>query len=138
MKTTYHASPVDTLKEIIKGHGNYAGIFTSENIALTANGDYGNYVYRVTFNTICEKSDIEEYLGNNPAFLESNPNFIVDCDQEEDECYFQNQKLRAMIAIELGFDAVEENDGWLVVSGTIELIGHRDSEVVEQEIESAW
>ena len=57
---------------------------------------------------------------------------------EQDDVYFANQKLRALIAIELGFDAVEENDGWLVVNGKVELIGHRKSEAVETEIEENW
>ncbi len=136
---TYHASRTSELKEIIKGEGDYAGIFTSENVASTANGDYGDYVYRVTFNSICEKSDIEEYVESNPEFLAKNPNFTVDCDDaEQDDIYFENQKLRALIAIELGFDAVEENDGWLVVNGAIELVGHRKSEEVETEIEENW
>ena len=136
---TYHASLNQDLKEILKGEGDYAGIFTSENVALTANGDYGDYVYRVTFDSICEKSDIEEYLENNPEFLVQHPDFVVDCDDaEQDDMYFENQKLRALIAIELGFDAVEENDGWLVVNGTVEFIGHRKSEEVETEIDENW
>ena len=136
---TYHASSSQDLNEILKGEGDYAGIFTSENIALTANGDYGDYVYRVTFDSICEKSDIEEYLERNPEFLIAHPDFIVDCDDaEQDDIYFENQKLRALIAIELGFDAVEENDGWLVVNGTVEFIGHRKSEEVETEIDENW
>ncbi|WP_179988409.1 MULTISPECIES: hypothetical protein [unclassified Acinetobacter] len=136
---TYHASSNQDLKEILKGEGDYAGIFTSENVALTANGDYGDYVYRVAFDSICEKSDIEEYLENNPDFLAQHPNFVVDCDgAEQDDIYFENQKLRALIAIELGFDAVEENDGWLVVNGTVEFIGHRKSEEVETEIDENW
>ena len=136
---TYHASLNQYLKEILKGEGDYAGIFTSENVALTANGDYGDYVYRVTFDSICEKSDIEEYLENNPEFLVQHPDFVVDCDDaEQDDMYFENQKLRALIAIELGFDAVEENDGWLVVNGTVEFIGHRKSEEVETEIDENW
>lgn len=138
MKTTYHASTTDSLTAIIAGHGDYAGIFTSENVALTAKVDYGIYVYRVTFETVCSKTDIEDYLESNPAFLVENPKFVVDCDESEDDHYFQNQKLRAIIAIELGFDAVEENDGWLVVNGTVELIGHKDSEAVETEIEYNW
>lgn len=133
---TYHATSNQDLKEIIRGAGDYAGIFTSENIALTANGDYGDYVYRVTFNSICDKSDIQEYLENNPEFLSNNPSFVIDCDDvAQDDIYFENQKLRALIAIELGFDAVEENDGWLVVNGGVELVGHRKSEEVEAEIE---
>lgn len=136
---TYHATSNQDLKEILKGEGDYAGIFTGENVSLTANGDYGDYVYRVTFDSVCEASDIEEYLDNNPAFLTANPNFVVDCDDaEQDDVYFANQKLRALIAIELGFDAVEENDGWLVVNGKVELIGHRKSEAVETEIEENW
>lgn len=137
---TYHATNNQELKEIIKGHGDYAGIFTSENISLTANGDYGDYIYQVSFDSICEKSDIEEYLDNNPEFLIAHPDFIADCDNdaEQDIIYFENQKLRALIAIELGFDAVEENDGWLVVNGKVEFLGHRNSEVVETEIEENW
>ncbi|MDC4329314.1 hypothetical protein NQ674_16910 [Acinetobacter baumannii] len=135
---TYHATSNPNLKEIVKGLGDYAGIFTSENVALTANGDYGDYVYRITFDSICDKSDIQEYLENNPEFLVAHPDFIVDCDSEEDEAYFENQKLRALIAIELGFDAVEENDGWLVVNGKVELVGHRKSKEVETEIEENW
>ena len=141
---TYHATNNQELKEIIKGYGDWAGLFTSENIALTANGDYGDYIYTVEFETICDKSDIEEYLENNPAFLE---NFVVDCDhsldgygndKDVDVNYFENQKLRALIALELGFDAVEENDGWLVVNGKVEFLGHRKSEEVETEIEENW
>lgn len=136
---TYHATNNANLKEIIKGHGDYAGIFTSENVSLTANGDYGDHVYSVSFDNICEKSDIEEYLDNNPEFLTSHPNFVIDCDDaEQDDIYFANQKLRALIAIELGFDAVEENDGWLVVNGTIEYLGHRNSEEVETYIDENW
>ena len=144
---TYHATNNQELKEIIKGYGDWAGLFTSENIALTANGDYGDYIYTVEFETICDKSDIEEYLENNPAFLEKHPNFVVDCDhsldgygndKDVDVNYFENQKLRALIALELGFDAVEENDGWLVVNGKVEFLGHRKSEEVETEIEENW
>ncbi|UWY71002.1 hypothetical protein [Acinetobacter baumannii] len=70
------------------------------------------------------------------SFLENHPNFVVDCDDaEQDDTYFENQKLRALIAIELGFDAVEENDGWLVVNGKVDFLGHRKKEVVETEIE---
>lgn len=141
---TYHATNNQELKEIIKGHGDYAGIFTSENISLTANGDYGDYIYQVTFDSICAKSDIEEYLDNNPEFLVEHPKFLIDCDycldnyglnNDVDSIYFENQKLRALIAIELGFDAVEENDGWLVVNGKVEFLGHRKSAEVENEIE---
>ncbi|MCK4111588.1 hypothetical protein HCY65_11035 [Acinetobacter radioresistens] len=136
---TYHATNNQELKEIIKGHGDYAGLFTSENIALTANGDYGDYIYTIEFDSICDKSDIEKYLENNPEFLVAHPEFIVDCDDaEQDDTYFANQKLRALIAIELGFDAVEENDGWLVVNGNVEFLGHRKSEEVETEIEENW
>lgn len=136
---TYHATNNQELKEILKGYGDYAGIFTSENIALTANGDYGDYIYSVDFDSICEKSDIEEYLENNPGFLNKYPNFVIDFDNaEQDDIYFDNQKLRALIAIELGFDAVEENDGWLVVNGKIEFLGHRRSEKVKTEIEEAY
>ncbi|UWY71001.1 hypothetical protein [Acinetobacter baumannii] len=72
---TYHATSNQELKEIIKGHGDYAGIFTSENIALTANGDYGDYIYTVEFDSICEKSDIEEYFENNPEFFRESSKF---------------------------------------------------------------
>ena len=45
---TYHATSNQVLKEIIMGEGDYAGIFTCENVSLTANGDYGDYVYQPT------------------------------------------------------------------------------------------
>lgn len=133
---TYHASQSKDLNEIVKGSGDYAGIFTDNRIGF----DYGDYLYRVSFDSICEKSDIREYLENNPEFLVAHPKFIVDCDEanEDDDAYFENQKLRALIAIELGFDAVEENDGWLVVNGKVEFIGHRNSEEVEAEIEDNY
>ncbi len=136
---TYHATNNQELKEIIKGHGDYAGIFT-QNLIHAAMGDYGDYIYAVTCETILRTDEIEEYLENNPAFLEQYPNFVADfdCPIENDDVYFENQKLRALIAIELGFDAVEENDGWLVVNGNVEFLGHRKSEEVETEIEENW
>jgi len=134
----YHNSLNADLKEI-HNEGQYAGIFVSLNPALMRVADYGNHCYKITFGDICEKSDIEEYTEGNPEFLAKNPNFTVDCnDAEQDDIYFENQKLRALIAIELGFDAVEENDGYLVVNGTVEYIGTSNSEQVETEIEENW
>lgn len=134
----YHNSINKNLKSI-HNEGQYAGIFVSLNPALMRGTDYGNNCYKVTFNSVCETSDIEVYLENNPEFLEANPNFVADFDVEsEDDTYFENQKLRALIAIKLGFDAVEENDGYLVVNGTVEYIGTSDSEAVEAEIEENW
>ncbi len=137
---TYHASSSKDLKEIVKGSGDYAGIFTSENASLTAQGQYGEYIYTVHFDSICEKSDIREYVENNPGFLVAHPDFVIDCDDtnEDFDAYFKNQKLRALIAIELGFDAVEENDGWLVVNGKVEFIGHRHSDEVAEMIENDY
>lgn len=60
---TYHATSNQVLKEIIMGEGDYAGIFTCENVSLTANGDYGDYVYRVTFDSICETSAKESNIA---------------------------------------------------------------------------
>jgi len=135
---TYHATNNQELKEIIKGHGDYAGIF-AQNLIHAAIGDYGDYIYRIECETVLYTSDIEEYLENNPDFLEKHPNFIVDFDHPvDDDIYFENQRLRALIAIELGFDAVEENDGWLVVNGNVSFLGHRKSEEVEAEIEENW
>ncbi|RKG30960.1 hypothetical protein [Acinetobacter tianfuensis] len=135
----YHNSVNADLKEI-HNEGQYSGIFVSLNAALMTVADYGNHCYKVTFGSICEKSDIEDYLDENPEFLKANPDFVIDCEEEMlcDELYRKNQKLRALIALELGFDAVEENDGYLVVSGTVEYIGNADSEAVELEIEENW
>lgn len=137
----YHNSVNSDLVEI-HNEGQYAGVFVSLNAALMTVADYGNYCYKVTFGSICEKSDIREYLEDHPEFLENHPNFVADCDQEviaeDDDLYRKNQKLRALIAIELGFDAVEENDGYLVVNGAVEYIGTADSEAVETEIEENY
>lgn len=159
----WHNSLNNDLTQINKGKGDYAGIFINSNASHMQIGDYGDHCYRVTFDSICELSDIEDYLENNPEFLINHPTFLANCnidlhhfkdivEYEEDtdspfykissnkidDIYFENQKLRALIAIELGFDAVEENDGILVVSGKIEYIGTRDSEAVELEIEENY
>lgn len=135
----YHNSVNADLKEI-HNEGQYAGIFVSLNAALMKVADYGNHCYKVTFGDICEKSDIHEYLEDHPEFLKAHPSFLIDCEEEMecDDLYRENQKLRALIALELGFDAVEENDGYLVVNGTVEYIGTADSEEVETEIEESW
>lgn len=135
----YHNSISADLEDI-HNEGQYAGIFVSLNAALMRVADYGNHCYKVTFGNICEKSDLREYLEDHPEFLEANPNFTIDCEDEIewDDTYRQNQKLRALIAVELGFDAVEENDGYLVVNGVVEYIGTSNSEEVETEIEENW
>lgn len=135
----YHNSVNADLKEI-NNEGQYAGIFVSLNAALMRVADYGNHCYKITFGDICEKSDIREYLEDHPEFLEANPDFILDCEEEIecDDLYRKNQKLRALIALDLGFDAVEENDGYLVVRGKVEYIGTADSEEVETEIDENW
>ena len=160
---TYHATNNPELKEIIKGHGDYAGIFTTNNLYQAKNGDYGEYLYIVEFDNFCEKSDIRNFLESKEGleFLNthSRPNdqeqidILSDCDlpsydyykdivgikgSKLDDMYFLDQKLRALIAIKLGFDAVEENDGVLVVNGKVEFLGHRKSEEVESEIEENW
>ncbi|MBF7687100.1 hypothetical protein [Acinetobacter rathckeae] len=136
----YHNTCTQELKEIIKGHGDYAGIFVTLNASHMQSSDYGDHCYRVTFDSICELSDIEAYLETNTDFLIKHPKFLADCEEEaqDDNSYFENQKLRALIAIELGFDAIEENDGILVVNGTVEYIGTKDSEAVEIEIEENY
>lgn len=134
----YHNSSNANLKEI-HNEGQYAGIFVSLNASHMTNKDYGNHCYKVTFGDVCESSDIEDYLENNPEFMDAHPNFVASFNTEsEDDIYFENQKLRALIALELGFDAVEENDGYLVVRGLVEYIGTADSEEVEVEIEENW
>ena len=126
---SYHCTSNANLTAIKTGEGSYNGIFVS-----LANPcyDYGEHTYLVEFDSICSTSDIEDYLDEHPDFLDAHPNFVADFDEAvEDDCYFENQKLRAHIAVELGFDAVEENDGFLVINGKVTYLGKSRSEEVE-------
>ena len=131
---SYHCTSNANLTAIKTGEGSYNGIFVS-----LANPcyDYGEHTYLVEFDSICEKSDIQDYIDAHTEILETHPRFNADCDysdwdnQETVEEYISNQALRAKIAIELGFDAVEENDGFLVVNGKVTYLGKSRSEEVE-------
>jgi hypothetical protein len=146
MHTSYHNSRSANLQSIDTGAGQYAGIFVTDVISHTRDGAYGNHVYRVTYETICTYSDTVDFLWSEAGreFMaahdleEDDIDVLADCDSpiDDDDDYRRFQKLRALICIACDCDAVEENDGWLVVRGKIEYIGTRGSDAHEQAIEN--
>jgi len=138
--TSYHNSENNQLTAIKAGEGRFGGIFVVDGACHTRRSDYGQWVYEVKYNSICSKQDIEDFLYSDDGivFLEENNRteedirFLSDCDDaaEDDDNYFENQRLRALICIKLGFDAVEENDGWLVVNGLVRFVGHCKGEEI--------
>ncbi|WP_227430422.1 hypothetical protein [Psychrobacter sp. I-STPA6b] len=144
----YHNSNQDNLKAIDSNIGIYGGIFVTLNSSHCTDTHYGEYVYAIDFETICESSDIEDFLYTEEGcqFLadnnrtEDDVEALRDCEYaiDDDDTYRENQKIRALIAKKLGFDAVEENDGYLVVNGVVTYLGHCKSEEVAEYIENDY